>query len=186
MKILITGGAGFIGSHLVEALVDKAGYDVTVLDVVPKEYAWRLKAVLDKISYRWQSVFDVHSLNDFDVVCHLAAVADVPYAMTSPFDTLYQNVMGTLTVLEALRRSPNVSRFISTSSEAAYGTAKPEELPIKEDQIFRPKNPYDASKASSDILTLTYHRGFNCPTVVVRSSANFGPRMRLRQAIASF
>lgn len=184
--VLVTGGAGFIGSHLIEALLEKRGYTVTALDVVPKEAAWRLKDVMDRIDYRWQSVFDVHTLHDFDVVCHLAAVADVPYAIKSPFDTLYQNVMGTLTMLEALRRSVRVRRFIYTSSEAAYGTALPEELPMKEDQIFRPKNPYDVSKASADLLTQAYFRGFNCPTVVVRSSANFGPRMRLNQAITIF
>ena len=181
----MTGGAGFIGSHLVEALLER-GYSVTVLDVVPLENAWRLKDVKHRINYRWQSVFDVWTLDDFDIVCHLAAVADVPYAVKSPFDTVYQNVMGTLTMLEALRRSPGVRRFLYTSSEAAYGTAKPEELPIKEEQVFRPKNPYDVSKASGDLLTQAYYRGFNCPTVVVRSSANFGPRMRLNQAISIF
>ena len=183
--VLVTGGAGFIGSHLTRALLER-GYAVTVLDVVPKEASWRLKEVMNRIDYRWQSVFDVHSLNDFDIVCHLAAIADVPYAIKSPFDTLYQNVMGTLTMLEALRRSDRVRRFIYTSSEAAYGSALPEELPIKETQIFRPKNPYDASKASGDLLTLAYFRGFNCPTVIVRSSANFGPKMRQNQAISIF
>ncbi|NVM57788.1 MAG: GDP-mannose 4,6-dehydratase [Desulfobacterales bacterium] len=184
-RVLITGGAGFIGSHLTEALLER-GYTVTVLDVVPKEAAWRLKGIMDRIDYRWQSVFDVWILNEFDVVCHLAAVADVPYAIKSPLDTVYQNVMGTLTMLEALRRSDRVRRFIYTSSEAAYGSAHPKELPVKENQIFRPKNPYDASKASGDLMTQAYFRGFNCPTVVVRSSANFGPRMRPKQAISIF
>jgi nucleoside-diphosphate-sugar epimerase len=89
-------------------------------------------------------------------------------------------------MLEALRRSPDVQRFILTSSEAAYGSARPEELPIKETQVFRPKNPYDVSKASSDLMTQAYYRGFGSPTVVVRSSANFGPYMRLNQALSIF
>ena len=182
--VLITGGAGFIGSHLAKALLER-GYGVTVLDVVPEEGAWRLKDIMAQIEYRWQSIFDIHSLNA-DIVCHLAAIADVPFAIKSPFYTLYQNVMGTLTMLQALRRSPRVRRFIYASSEAAFGSAPPEELPIKEDQIFRPKNPYDVSKASADLLTQAYFRGFNCPTVVVRSSANFGPTMRLKQALAIF
>lgn len=185
MKVLVTGGAGFIGSHLVQFLLE-GEHRVRVMDVVPKGSAWRLKGVMDEIEYVWQSVFDVHSLEGFDVVCHLAAIADVPFSYMSPFETLYQNVMGTLTVLEALRRSPSVKRFIYTSSEAAFGKALPDEIPIKEDQIFRPKNPYDVSKASADLLTQAYFRCFNCPTVVVRSSCNFGPRMRLNQAVSIF
>lgn len=185
MRVLITGGAGFIGSHLAKNLLDR-GHEITILDVVIKENAARLKPIMDQIDYQWKSVFDVHNLNMFDAVCHLAALADVPYAVTSPVDTIYQNVMGTLNMLEALRRSPDVRRFILTSSEAAYGSAKPEELPIKETQPFRPKNAYDVSKASSDLMTQAYFRGYDCPTVVVRSSANFGPQMRLKQALSIF
>ena len=185
MHVLITGGAGFIGSHLAKALLQR-DYQVTVLDIIPRENALRLKPIINKINYRWQSVFDIHDLAGYDFVCHLAAMADVPYAMNSPFDTVYQNVMGTLVMLEALRRSSYTKRFILTSSEAAYGSAKAEELPVKETQVFRPKNPYDVSKASSDLMTQAYYRGFGCPTVVARSSANFGPYMRLKQALSIF
>lgn len=185
MKVLITGGAGFIGSHLARNLLEK-GHEVTVLDVIQREAATRLEPIMDQIDYLWGSVFDIHNLKGFDVICHLAAMADVPYAMNNPVDTIHQNVMGSLNMLEALRRSPGVQRFILTSSEAAYGSALPEELPVKETQPFRPKNPYDVSKASSDLMTQAYFKSYGCPTVVVRSSANFGPQMRLKQALSIF
>ena len=180
--VLITGIAGFVGSHLAARLLDE-GYNVAGIDIVPPTNAWRLQPFLDQITYRWQSIQDVRSLLA-PVVIHLSAQADVPLGQTSPFYTAQTNIFGTLNLLECARRSKHLKHFVYMSSESVYGKA--EYLPIDERHPLRPVNIYGATKAAGDILAQTYYRVYDVPVTVVRSGTLYGPTMRLKQVVAIF
>lgn len=193
MNVLVIGGAGFLGSHLIPELLAK-GHGVNVMDVIPQDAASKLAPVREQIgSYLWKSAVDVSS-NDlefaYDAVVYLAAQADVPLAITSPKWTYDQNVGGVLAVLEAIRKRSSFfttwPKLIYISTENVYGHVPPEKLPITEDYPFNPSNAYAASKAAAELLINAYATQFNMPAIILRSTTMFGENSRLKQAVPIF
>ena len=185
-SVLVTGGCGFIGSHLVEALL-AAGAHVRVLGRYSSSGTWghlqhlRHNGALD---VRLGSITDHRFVDDcvrgVDGVFHLAALIGIPYSYVAPVHNIETNVIGTLNVLEAVRRhSPG--RLVHTSTSECFGSAQ--YVPMDEKHPIVAQSPYAASKAAADQLVGSYVRSFGIPAVVVRPFNTFGPRQSLRAVI---
>ena len=180
-NILITGGAGFIGSHLVKRLVN-LGARVTVIvkyksliDCVRLTSIWDRINVVEADLRNLDSVIYIKSIkNKFDIIFHLAASAYVPYSFEHPLEVNEVNVVGTLNILEAARQIKGVKRIICTSSSEVYGTALTKK--INENHPLNPTSPYAASKAAADRYCFSYIRTYNLPIVIIRPFNTYGPR----------
>lgn len=186
MKVLITGAAGFIGSHLTEACLER-GWQVTAVDSLTTYYSPTDKVRnADRLSrhsnclYLEQDLLDLDLdilMRDVQVVFHLAAQAGVRASWGQGFDTYIQlNVTALQRLLESARHSEGLEKFVFASSSSVYGDA--EALPTSEDQILRPISPYGATKALGEHLCYLYHRAFGVPTVALRFFSVYGPRQR--------
>ena len=177
--ILITGAAGFGGSHLAKALLAQ-GYRVTGLDVTPPSHAVLLGCVLEHSGFRylWKSVQDVQAwdVEGHDVVAHLAAQPDTPLAFESPRYTVLQNVEGTVALLEAVRRTIGVEKVILAGSGNEIG--RPLSLPIDEEHPLTPHNPYGFSKAAAELAMWAWQRAYDVPSIVLSTGVVVGPHMR--------
>jgi len=171
MQALVTGGAGFIGSHLVDALVHD--HDVRVLDDLSTGKADRVPdaATLVTGDVRNQGLV-AHAMRDVDVVFHQAANVSVPASVDDPTGTDDVNVDGTLNVLEAARRED--ARVVLASSCAIYGT--PESLPLSEADRIQPESPYGLQKATADRYARLYNDLYDLDTVALRYFNVYGPR----------
>jgi CDP-glucose 4,6-dehydratase len=176
--ILITGGTGFVGAHLVEALVKKGNrVIVTSRATDPASYFFREK--LDKkvilaacdIS-DFGRVSNVITRYEVDTVCHLGAQAIVTTAYTNPREAIETNVMGTTNILEAARLYPRVRRIIVASSDKAYGKSKKEYV---ESDPLAGDHPYEVSKSAADLIAQTYSKTYHLPVVVTRFGNIYGP-----------
>lgn len=184
MKLLVTGGAGFIGSAFVRLLLGGSGRrdQVTVLDKLT--YAGNpdnLEPVANKPGYRFVQgdICDVPFVNELiagerpDAIVHFAAESHVDRSILSPAPVFETNLRGTFTLLEAVR-TLNVSRYVHVSTDEVYGSiAEPHEA--DESYPLRTSSPYSASKAGSDLLALSYFTTFKKPVLVTRASNNYGP-----------
>jgi len=178
MRILITGGAGFIGSHFVRCSLEKhPEYDVAVLDKLT--YAGRvenLHDVLDSVRFIHGDVCqpcDVDkAINGCDMVFNFAAESHVDRSINEAGAFINTNVWGTYVLLEAARRY-RIKRFIQISTDEVYGSCL--NGSFAEDDIANPSSPYAASKASADLMALSYVRTYGLPVLITRSSNNFGP-----------
>lgn len=179
-RILVTGGAGFIGSHLVDELV-KDCYKVSVLDNLSTGSVENIKQHLDnvKLHFLRGDVRDKRAVNeatkDVDAVFHLAAITSVPYSIKSPNITHEVNVTGTTNLLEASLRD-NVDRFIYVSTCAVYGEA--EYLPIDERHPTNPMSPYAESKLAAEQCCREFHELYGLKTTVLRIFNTYGLRQR--------
>ena len=183
MKVLVTGGSGFIGSHLTEALL-KDGHDVVVLDDMSTGRAENLRAVRDhpRLTVYVGSVLDetlVQKLVDgVDLVYHLAAAVGVRLILEQPVGTIETNIGGTQAVLRAAERS--VARVVLASSSEVYGKNDAVPLVEDDDRILGPTTKsrwsYACSKAIDEFLALAYHRERGVPVVVLRFFNTVGPR----------
>ena len=173
---LVTGGAGFIGSHLVEALV-ASGHPVRVLDNFSTGRWENLAAVRDHIEVVEGDIRDPRAVRQamggIEVVAHLAAIVSVERSLQDPPGTVDVNTGGTLNLLEAARQS-GVRRFLFASSAAVYGDHS--ELPLREDLPLRPLSPYAASKVAGEALCQAYRAAYGLPTVTLRFFNVYGPR----------
>jgi dTDP-glucose 4,6-dehydratase len=172
MRLLVTGGAGFQGRHLVAKWIE-AGHDVTTLNTF-SEASERAVAAWDfRPRVVWGSVTDkevvLKTIRDQDVVIHLAARVSVDESIVSPYDVLAVNVMGTLNVLEAVRATG--ARLIYASSCEVYGYAA---SVLSEESPLRPHSPYAASKAGADRLCYAYHSTFGVDVIVLRPCNVYG------------
>ena len=176
MRFLITGGAGFIGSHLVEHFV-AAGHDVTVLDDLSSGRRTNLAAVRREIRFIRGSVTDLNTcrraVEGVDCVLHHAAVTSVQRSVDEPLVTHTVNATGTLNVLLAAR-DKGVSRVVYAGSTSAYGNTAT--LPNSEEQVSRPLSPYAASKLAGEEYCVAFHATYGLETVVLRYFNIFGPR----------
>jgi UDP-glucose 4-epimerase len=175
-KALVTGGAGFIGSHLVEALLSQ-GWEVAVLDNLTTGSEANLAAVRDRIGFHRGDIRDLDALRQLsrgcDTVFHQAAVVSVPKTMEDPVATAAVNELGTLNVLEAARRG-GVRRVVLASSCAVYGDAP--HLPVSEGQEAAPRSPYALQKLAGELHARLYHQCFGLQTVALRYFNVYGPR----------
>jgi nucleoside-diphosphate-sugar epimerase len=179
MRYLVTGGAGFIGSHLVERLV-REGAAVTVLDDLSTGRREHLRAVRDRIRFIRGNVARLEicrrAMEGVDYVFHLAAVTSVPRSTRKPVASHHTNVTGTLNVLLAAREA-NVRRVVFAGSTAAYGDAA--EVPQHEALVPRPLSAYAASKLASEAYCQAFWHTHGLETVVLRYFNIFGPRQNL-------
>jgi UDP-glucose 4-epimerase len=182
---LVTGGAGFIGSHLVEALV-RRGRSVRVLDNLSTGHVDHLGAVRDGIEFIDGDVLDPTAVSlavrDVEVVYHQAAWRSVPLSIEHPNDTNRVNVEGTLNVLTAARDA-DVGRVIYASSSSVYGAART--LPLDEEATPRPVSPYAVSKLSGEHYCQVFTRVYGLETVSLRYFNVFGPRQSPDSAYAA-
>jgi nucleoside-diphosphate-sugar epimerase len=185
MKVIITGAAGFIGSHLTEACLDR-GWDVVAIDSLTTYYSPTTK-IRNASNFRdhprceflEQDILDVDLpsvLSGASVMFHLAAQAGVRASWGQSFDVYTQlNVTVLQRLLEAAREA-ELDRFVFASSSSVYGDA--ESFPTTEDQILRPVSPYGATKALGEHLIYLYFRSYGLPTVSLRFFSVYGPRQR--------
>ncbi|MDW8067541.1 MAG: SDR family oxidoreductase [Anaerolineae bacterium] len=176
MAWLVTGGAGFIGSHLVEALVAR-GERVRVLDDFSTGRWENLAAVRDRIEVIRGDIRDPltvgQAVDGVRVVVHLAARVSVEQSLQNPRETMEVNSGGTLNLLEAARRT-GVARFLFASSAAVYGDHT--RLPLREDRPLGPLSPYAASKVAGEALCHAYRAAYGLPVVILRFFNIYGPR----------
>ncbi|MFC5722955.1 SDR family NAD(P)-dependent oxidoreductase [Streptomyces gamaensis] len=184
----VTGAEGFIGSHLVEALV-AAGHKVRAMVQYNSfsSYGWLDtldQDVLAEVEVVLGDVRDPGSVGGLvqgaGTVYHLAALIAIPYSYRAPHSYVETNVTGTLNVLEAVR-AQGVPRLVHTSTSETYGTART--VPISEDHPINTQSPYAASKAGGDRLADSYHASFGLPVVTLRPFNTFGPRQSMRAVI---
>ncbi len=176
-RALVTGGQGFVGSHLARALLER-GDTVTVLDLPRRGLSGlglqRIDPVVELIEGDLCDAGLVGAAveaGEFDVVFHLAAQTLVGPAMADPVATFEANVRGTWVLLEACRRA-DVPAVVVASSDKAYGPH--EELPYREDFQLRPASPYEASKAAADAIALSYRPAYGLPVAVTRFANVYG------------
>ena len=171
-RVLITGAAGFGGSHLARVLLH-LGHAVTGLDVVAPNHAAALQRELShpRFRYLWQSVQDIQpaDVEGHSVVAHLAAQPDTPLAFGSPRYTAMQNINGTVELLEAVRRAGGVSKVIYAGSGNEVGRAR--YLPLDEDHPLTPHNPYGWSKAAGELAMWAWQRAYGVPSIVLSTAA---------------
>jgi len=187
-KILVTGADGFIGSHLVEELLEE-GCRVKAFVYYNSFNSWGWLDTLPKNKKARLEVFagDIRDPNgvrravgDCDVVFHLAALIAIPFSYHSPDSYVDTNIKGTLNVLEAAR-DLKTEKVMVTSTSEVYGTAK--YVPIDEKHPFQGQSPYSATKIGADRLAEAYYRSFNLPVTIVRPFNTFGPRQSARAVI---
>jgi len=192
-RILVTGGAGFIGSHVCERLLAR-GDEVVVLDNFNDFYDPRLKRQnADLLGAARIVTGDIRDANlvaqlfaegEFDAVVHLAAMAGVRPSLRDPLHYADVNVRGTLILLEELKQRP-VTRMIFASSSSVYGSN--ERIPFREaDEIHHPVSPYAATKRAGELMCYTHHHLYGIPTTCLRFFTVYGPRQRPEMAIAKF
>ena len=196
MKILVTGAAGFIGSHLVEKLLN-IHHDVVGLDNFdnyydPKVKVRNLKAALDDSRFMMvkgdildndimENLFSNHEIN---VVVHLAARAGVRASINDPVRCFRNNVDATTNLLEFCKKR-NIKKFVFASSSSVYGNAQ--QVPFLEDQnVDHPISPYAASKKSAELVCYTFHHLYNIDIYALRFFTVYGPRQRPDMAIHKF
>ena len=187
-KVLVTGADGFIGSHLVEELLNE-GHNIRAfvyynsfnswgwLDTLPKEK-------LDKIEIFSGDIRDPNGVREamkgVDEVYHLAALIAIPFSYHSPDSYVDTNIKGTLNVLQAAR-DLNTKRVLITSTSEVYGTAK--YVPIDEEHPYQGQSPYSATKIGSDRIAESFYRSFDMPITIVRPFNTYGPRQSARAVI---
>ncbi len=182
MKLFVTGGAGFIGSAFVRLTVEEGADDILTFDALT--YAGNLEN-LDSVTGNPRHRFVrgnicaaavvQQTLAEFrpDAIVHFAAESHVDRSILSPQPVVDTNVAGTFTLLEAAR-TQKIERFIHVSTDEVYGSIDPP-AEADEDYPLRPSSPYSASKASSDLLALSYFTTYKLPVIVTRASNNYGP-----------
>lgn len=184
-KILITGGAGFIGGNFVHHMVTKyPGYKVYNLDLLT--YAGELvkhKALIENSNYEfiqadiadYELIMDIFKKEKFDFVVHFAAESHVDRSITDPGIFVKTNVMGTQALLDAAKEI-GVKKFVHVSTDEVYGELEFDPTTFfTEDTPLQPNSPYSASKAASDFLVRSYHETFGLPVNITRCSNNYGP-----------
>ncbi|AZR73889.1 NAD-dependent dehydratase [Anoxybacter fermentans] len=185
-KVLVTGAAGFIGSHLTERLVELGSRVKAFVRYNSKNnWGWlETSPVKDQIEVYQGDVRDFdavyNAMLDVDVVFHLAALIGIPYSYVSPLAYIKTNVEGTYNVLQAARQL-NIEKVVITSTSETYGTAQ--YVPIDEKHPLVGQSPYSASKIAADQLAISYFRSFSLPVTIARPFNTYGPRQSARAII---
>lgn len=175
IPVLVTGGCGFIGSHVAEKLIE-LGADVTILDDLSTGNIKNIATIIDKITFIQGDITDFETCRfatkNQQVIFHLAAFVSVPVSTQEPQKCHNINVIGTQNLLEAARMN-NVQRFIFSSTCAIYGESS---YPCNEDKTTHPTSPYGFSKLMGELYCQEYAQVFNIETVTMRYFNVYGPR----------
>jgi len=196
-RILVTGGAGFIGSHLVDKLLAEGDWQVSALDNFNEFYAPRIKhdnlaqhadnprfRLFEADICRAEQLREIFAQNDFDAIVHLAAWAGVRPSLLNPKLYTHVNVDGTVNLLDAAKEF-GVKQFVFGSSSSVYGINS--KIPFAEDDnIFHPISPYAATKAAGELLCHTYSHLYDIRTICLRFFTVYGARQRPDLAIHKF
>ena len=211
MNLLVTGGAGFIGSNLIHKIINKPEISKLVnLDCLT--YAGNLanldgihevhpRYVFEKVDLRDAGeVRRVIREHDITHVIHAAAESHVDRSIAGPANFITTNINGTFHLLEACRehwlhstseshsstgQKETVKRFLHVSTDEVYGSLGPDDAPFTESSPYAPNSPYSASKAASDMLVRSYHRTYSLPTLITHCSNNYGPRQHPEKFITT-
>ncbi len=187
-KVLVTGADGFIGSHLVEKLIDE-GCQVKAFVYYNSFNSWGWldsfpKEKLQQIEVFSGDIRDPHgvknAMKDVEIVFHLAALIAIPYSYHSPDTYADTNIKGTLNIVQAAKEL-GIERILVTSTSEVYGTAK--YVPIDEKHPRQGQSPYSATKIGADAMADSFYRSFNVPITIVRPFNTYGPRQSARAVI---
>ncbi len=178
MRVLVTGAAGFAGSHLLEHLVRQS--NLAVHGIIHR-HDRRIQHLLGQLTLHRGDLRNALWVSELieqvrpDVTMHLAAQSDVQGSWRQPWATYELNIQSQLNLIEALRRWQPECRTLVVSSNEMYGLVQPEDLPIDEETPFRPNSPYGVSKIAQDMMALQYWYSHRLPTLRVRSFNHIGP-----------
>ncbi|MEY8513760.1 NAD-dependent epimerase/dehydratase family protein [Lactococcus taiwanensis] len=188
-KILVTGGAGFIGSTLTNALLKNNNQVIVIDDLSMGDFAnlddsanlTKIKgSITDKVLLK-----QIFAKNDFEYIFHLGAVASVADSVARPYETHQVNFDSTMTMLEILRENKkSLKRFVFSSSAAVYGDEQT--LPKKEESVIRPLTPYAIDKFASEKMALIYNNLYNIPTSATRFFNVYGPKQNPQSPYSGF
>jgi NAD dependent epimerase/dehydratase len=187
-RVFVTGGAGFIGSHVVEELVNNGAIVTALVHYNSNSNIANLNylniEILSHVNIVFGDITDAFQMDyltrDKDIVLHLAALIGIPYSYVAPAAYVATNINGTLNILEACRKN-NVGKLVVTSTSETYGTAL--YAPIDEKHPLQGQSPYSATKIGADKLAESYWLSFGLPVCVFRPFNTFGPRQSMRAVI---
>jgi NAD dependent epimerase/dehydratase len=189
-KVLVTGAGGFIGSHLVERLVDKGAKvrafvrynsrnDWGYIDLIPRDKFNQVEVIAGDLR---DSDAIRQAMKEMEVVFHLGSLIAITYSYTHPRETIETNIMGALNILSAARDT-GVEKIVHTSTSEVYGTAQ--YVPIDEKHPLQGQSPYSASKIGADMIADSFYRSFGVPVAIIRPFNTYGPRQSARAVIPS-
>ena len=188
MQILVTGADGFIGSHLVEDLVND-GYKVKAFCLYNSlgSWGWLDQTNSDVIKNVEIILGDIrdpncveNALKGVDIVFHLASLIAIPYSYEAPLSYIETNIIGTLNILQAAKKF-NIKRIVHTSTSETYGTAQT--VPINESHPLIAQSPYAATKIAADQMAISFFKSFDTPVTILRPFNTYGPRQSARAVI---
>jgi len=189
-SVLVTGAGGFVGSHLVEVLV-QIGAKVKAFVHYNSRNDWGMlkwadRGILNQVKVVSGDIRDSDGIRKIikgqDIVIHLAALIGIPYSYVNPLDVAETNIQGTLNFLLAAKEF-GIEKFIHTSTSEVYGTAQ--YVPMDENHPINPQSPYAATKASADQLVLSFYHTYELPVGIIRPFNIYGPRQSARSVIPS-
>lgn len=176
-KVLVTGGAGFIGSHLVGRLIDLGAVPLVIdINIEPRSY-FIVNKIYKNTKLDILDIRDRHAVRDFlqkekpDYIIHLAAQTLVTTAYENPYETFNTNIMGTVNILEEARYLAGIQGIVVASTDKAYGKTQ---RTYSEDHPLNGDHPYDVSKSSTDLIARTYFKTYQLPVVVTRFGNVYG------------
>ena len=187
--VVVTGAGGFIGSHLVERLVETGARVRAMLRYTSRGQRGALDllpaAALEGVDITLGDVRDFDAVREIcrgaDAIFHLAALIGIPYSYEHPQEVIDTNIVGTSNVLLAAREHGSLGRILLTSTSEVYGSAL--RIPMDEDHPLQAQSPYSATKIAGDALGLSFHRSFGLPVTIVRPFNSYGPRQSARAVI---
>lgn len=189
-RVLLTGGAGFIGHHMMELLLSKTDWEIVSLDRLdysgnlnrlddvvsrfPKEQRKRVKVVFHDLRAEINTLLK-NMLGEFDYILHLAASSHVDRSITYPMEFVLDNVVGTCNILNFAREQKNLKRFIYFSTDEVFGPA-PKGVNYSEKERYNSSNPYSATKAGGEELAVAFENTYGLPIFITHTMNVFGPR----------
>lgn len=188
MRALITGITGFAGGHLAQILIDRGNK----VFGVARDEGYGVEHLSERVPVVIADLCDPAAVNNLledvqpEAIYHLAGQAFVPTAWADPWATLENNIKPQLNIIQAMIKQKSSARLLVVASNEVYGYVPPAQLPVKEDTLLRPDNPYGVSKVAQDILALQYYLSHGLDTLRVRAFNHIGPRQSPFFVSASF